>query len=109
MEHRSTERSRACADSAAAKKETARSCAGRCKVNVMFAGVGDSMPAQANTATQPKWERDRQEESIWRELSVFPKKKKDADLWRPGPPATEALALFRMIGKNGDTVESLRK
>ena len=97
-------------------------CAGRCKVNVMFAGVEHSMPAQTNTATQPRCEiRGRAErrivstakasaapQLIWQELSVFPKKK-DSDPWRPGSPAIEAAALFRLVGSNGDSIDDLRR
>jgi hypothetical protein len=35
--------------------------------------------------------------------------KRDPDLWRPGSPIEEARVLFRLVDKNGDTVESLRE
>jgi hypothetical protein len=67
--------------------------------------------ARASTAPHLKNLRDPQEENIWEELreSEVPKKKKAAgDLWRPGPPAIEAAALSRLIGKNGDSIDDLR-
>jgi hypothetical protein len=63
-------------------------------VNVMFAG-GDSMPAQTNTATQPR-------------ESDLHKKKTDADLWHVGSAKEEARALYKMPGRNVDNVQTLR-
>ena len=82
------------------------------------------MPAQTNTATQPKCEicgpaksrivsRGREAENIWQklrkargDLPVNPKR--DADVWRVGSAGEEARALFKMLGRNGDDVRSLR-
>jgi len=30
------------------------------------------------------------------------------DVWRPGSPAIEAAALFRLVGKNGGSIDDLR-
>ena len=76
----------------------------------------------SNAATQPRCEiraraerctvsREREADNIWQQMrdSDIPKKKKDSDPWRAGSPAIEALALFRLVGKNGDTAETLRE
>jgi len=76
----------------------------------------------SNAATQPRCEiraraerctvsREREADNIWQQMrdSDIPKKKKDSDPRRAGSPAIEALALFRLVGKNGDTAETLRE
>jgi hypothetical protein len=40
---------------------------------------------------------------------VATKRKKNPDLWRPGSPHEEAKTLVRLIGKNGDTADTLRE
>jgi hypothetical protein len=37
------------------------------------------------------------------------KPKKESDLWRPGSPREEAKTLVRLIGRNGDSIDDLRR
>ena len=52
--------------------------------------------------------RDHEEEILWCDLGESRLPKKDSDPWRPGSPLVEAAALVKLIGRNGDDVESLR-
>src|SRR5258708_15947231 len=53
--------------------------------------------------------RNREEELLWDELRECHVPKRNEDLWRPGSPTVEAEGLFRLAGKNGDTIETLRE
>jgi hypothetical protein len=55
--------------------------------------------------------RNRQEERIWQKLREpdLPIRKKEADLWRVGSPKEEARELYKMLGRNGDSADSLRR
>jgi len=63
------------------------------------------------STTSPQALRDRQEQNIWQELRERKCEvpKKEVDLWRPGSPSIEATALFRLVGRNGDSIEDLRR
>src|SRR5437879_1727730 len=108
MGHRSFGRSVGCAASAADKIKKARLDERAAKREWDDALAEKSLPMSTPSAQVL---RNRQEEIIWQGLREprVPKTKDSADLWRPGSPAIEALALFRLVGNNGDTVESLRE
>lgn len=69
------------------------------------------MQPQLRTSAAPQLKdiRNRQEENIWAKLRECDLPKRDGDTWRTGSPREEARALFRMIGRNGDGVETLRQ
>src|SRR5258707_11825603 len=68
-------------------------------------------PLRANLPPQWKDVRNHQEERIWQKLREpdLPIRKKDADLWRTGSAKAEALMLYKLLGRNGDSADSLRR
>jgi hypothetical protein len=72
--------------------------------------MSTSLQLRTTAAPQTKDLRNRQEERIWHKLRKpdLPVRKKEADLWRVGSPKEEARALYKMLGRNGDDVHSLR-
>jgi hypothetical protein len=90
---------------------------GQKKGEIALATDGRPTKVSSQTTLIPKGDKPkiltelgitRDQSSDWQKLAGFPKKKKDSDLWRPGSPAIEALALFRLVGKNGDSIDDLR-
>ena len=66
--------------------------------------------APASERSLPRKLGDLREETIWQKLRApdLPIRQKDADLWRVGSAREEARALYKMLGRNGDDVQSLR-
>jgi|SRR5882762_7801707 len=54
---------------------------------------------------------DLREEAIWQKLRApdLPIRQKDADSWRTGSAIAEAHMLYKLLGRNGDSAESLRR
>src|SRR5258707_452309 len=55
--------------------------------------------------------RGHEEETIWQKLRAraLPVRQKDADSWRTGSPIAEARMLYKLLRRNGDSADSLRR